>query len=373
MTLFLLVPLSACIASAVLATAIFARDTSHPANRLAALMLYGVSFWALCEVLWNSQSDPESARIFLRLSALGWAFLGPLALGVLREITGKSTPRTRKGVPYLYGTAAGFFVASLFTPWMHSGVVPTRWGWGYELGWLHPVYLAFTVACIFVGLADAWRALHTASPGERAQALSVGGGIAIPLCLASATDGLLPLAGFQPPHLGTTSMTLFGISIAWGFYRYGYSLLAPGAFANEILETFPIGVAMLRIDGRIRSANAAMARLLGTQPEALVDVQVRDFLFGHELDLTEEVTEVECQMRGVGDVRVPVSISSTILCDRQQAPIGLVLMARLRSAAEPARWKAPGRPVVPCGHAPACSPRSSADRPWAMDHPGSAT
>ena len=50
-------------------------------------------------------------------------------------------------------------------------------------------------------------------------------------------------------------MTFFGISIAWGFYRYGYSLLAPGTFANEILETLPIGVAMLRIDGRIRSAN----------------------------------------------------------------------------------------------------------------------
>ena len=42
----------------------------------------------------------------------------------------------------------------------------------------------------------------------------------------------------------------------------------------------------------------------------------------------EEVTEVECQMRSFGDGRVPVSISSTVLCDRQQAPIGLVLMAR---------------------------------------------
>jgi PAS domain S-box-containing protein len=328
MTLYLLIPLSACIASAVLATAILARDTSHRANRLAALMLSGVSFWALCELLWNSRSDPETARIFLRLSALGWVFIGPLALGVLREITGKRTLRTQKVVPYLYGTAAGFLVASWFTPWMHSGVVPTRWGWGYEIGWLHPVYLAFTVVCILVGLADGWRAYRTASPGEKAQALSVGGGIIIPLCLASATDGLLPLAGFQTPHLGTTAMSLFGISIAWGFYRYGYSLLVPGAFASEILETFPIGVAMLRIDGRIRSANGTMARLLGTLPEALVGVQVRDLLFGHELDLMEEVAEVECQMRSFGNGRVPVSISSTILCDRQQTPIGLVLMAR---------------------------------------------
>jgi PAS domain S-box-containing protein len=279
-------------------------------------------------VIWNTRSDPETARIFLRLSALGWVFIGPLALGLLHEITGKSTPRTRRTSSYLYRVSSGFLLASWFTPWMHSGVVPTRWGWGYEIGWLHPFYLVFTVACIVVGLADGLRAYRSASPGEKAQALSVGGGIVLPLCLASATDGLLPLAGFQPPHLGTAAMTLFGVSIAWGFYRYGYSLLAPGAFSNEILETFPIGVAMLRIDGRIRSANGAMARLLGTPPDALVGVQVRDLLFGHELNLIEEVTEVECQMRSFGDGRIPVSISSTILCDRQQAPIGLVLAVR---------------------------------------------
>jgi len=328
MTLYSLIPLVACIASAVLATAILFRDPRHRANRLATLMVAGVSFWALCEVLWSSQSDPDAARFFVRLSAVGWVFIGPLALDVMREITGESTLRTRRVLRCFYGVSAGFLAAAWFTPWMHSGILPTRWGWGYEVGWLHPVYLAFTIACIFMGIASGWRAYRTASAGEKAQTLSVGGGIVIPLIVASLTDSLLPLAGFQPPHLGTASMTLFGLSIAWGFYRYGYSLLAPGAFASEILETLPNGVAMLRVDGRIRSANGTMARLLGTTPEALVGTEVRDLFCGFEPDLSEEVTEVECQMQAFDGARVAVSISSTILCDLQHDPIGLVLVAR---------------------------------------------
>jgi signal transduction histidine kinase len=42
----------------------------------------------------------------------------------------------------------------------------------------------------------------------------------------------------------------------------------------------------------------------------------------------EEVSELECQMQAFGGPRVAVSISSTILYDLQQDPIGLVLVVR---------------------------------------------
>jgi two-component system NtrC family sensor kinase len=78
-----------------------------------------------------------------------------------------------------------------------------------------------------------------------------------------------------------------------------------------------------------------MARLLGTTRAQLVGVQVRDLVFGCELDLMQEVHEVECRIRHFGGRRVPVSVSSTILCDLQQAPIGLVLVVRdVREVAE---------------------------------------
>ena len=75
------------------------------------------------------------------------------------------------------------------------------------------------------------------------------------------TDGLLPILGIQAPRLGVLALTLFSLTVAWGFQRYGYSVLAPGVFASEILATLPEGVALLHLDGNVRFANAGMERL----------------------------------------------------------------------------------------------------------------
>src|SRR5690606_37604073 len=98
--------------------------------------------------------------------------------------------------------------------------------------------------------------------GERSQARTLTVGIAIPLIVASLTDGLLPWLGWQPPRLGTASLTMLGASLAWSAHRHGYSLLVPGDFASEILGTLREGVALLRLDGRIRSTNGGLARLI---------------------------------------------------------------------------------------------------------------
>jgi PAS domain S-box-containing protein len=328
MTLYLLIPLTSAVVTAALATAIFVRDSKHRANRLAALMVSGVTFWSLCEVLWNLQADAESARIFVRTSALGWAFIGPLSVDLMREIAGESTPERRRSEGRLYAIASMFLWASLFTPWMHGELVATAWGWGYEVRPLHLVYLVFTVGCISVGLAAGRRAYNNASEGERNQALFVSGGILVPLVVASATDSLLPLTGFHPPHLGTAAMTVFASSIAWGFYRYGYSLLAPGTFAREILDALPNGVAMIRVDGRIRSVNETMARMFGAPSEALVGVEVGRLLTGFALERGRETGEVECQMETISGRRFAVSVSSTELRDQTQQPIGFVLVVR---------------------------------------------
>jgi len=328
---YLLVPLIACVSSAVLAVAVLARASGGDrTSRAGALLTGGAAVWAFFEVLWNASSDPAVVLWLVKLSSIGWVAVGPVSLHLFLELTGQPARRIARVLPPLYALSALFFVIDVTTPWLHASVLRTSWGWGYTFGPAYPPFYVFTVACLGTAVVVGFREMRrsTTSPGERAQARWLTAGIGVPIVVASATDALLPLAGHQPPRLGTISFSVLGATIAWGFHRYGYSLLAPGLFASEILAILPEGVALLRLDGRIRSANAGLAQLAGVPARELDGRPVETLVEGIRLDPASVLAEQECTLRPDGGPPIPISVSTAVLSDKQGNAIGLVLVAR---------------------------------------------
>jgi len=328
MSAFALVPLLSCLICAVLATAILARDPSRLANRLGAGLVGGASFWALCEVLWSGQDDPDVVLLLVKLASLGWVWMGPLALHLILELTGDPMPRMRRGLRYCYGVSALVILVDWFTPWVYKGVMRTSSGWTYEFGpaypFIYPVMAGCGAAALFLG----WRALRSSpSPGERVQTRWLLLAFLVPVVVASLTNVLAPMAGVQLPRLGTASFTVLGVVMLWIFHRQGYSLLAPGPFASQILETLPNGVAMVGLDGRIRSANDALAALLEAGPKRLRGLRLSDRL-SEPIHPTEDALERQCELVTLSGKRVPVAISATVLKDRSDCDLGLVLVMR---------------------------------------------
>jgi two-component system NtrC family sensor kinase len=312
----------------VVATLILCRNPSLRAHRLAAAIVAAGSYWALCETLSAFQNEPGAALFWIKASSLGWVWFGPLTLHLLLELTGEGLPRLRAALPHLYAAAVGLLLIDWGTPWIHPGVVRTGWGWGYQLGPALVLVYLFSTPCFGVGLYAVWRACGRATaPGEREQARLIGLGILLPLTVASLTDTILPLLGIQVVRLGAVSFAVLGGMILWCFHRYDYSLLAPGAFAGNILETLPDGVAMLRLDGRIRSANGAMARLLGIRNHQLSGLNLAERLSDAPRP-GEKITDQRSELTTSSGRRLPVSISTTSLRDRHGAEIGLVLVVR---------------------------------------------
>ncbi len=327
--IFVLLPILSCVAYCVLATVMLLRDSRHPAHRTGALLCGAGAHWALCEALWNSAHDAQAALFLVRLSSLGWVTIGPIALHLFLLVTGHSALERRWLMPSLYGLAGVFVLLNLTTSWMTPSVVQASWGWGYTIGPLHPAAYLLTAGALCTGGVVAIRELRsTRSPAEQGQVYLILAGVTLPLVIATWTDGVLPLMGRVAPRLGTTSIALLVGAIAWSFYRYGYSLMTPGAFASHILTTLADGVALLHLDGRIRIANPGMERLLGAEPGALEGRSMVSLLEGIDFEPTEGLREQETHLRSLVGDPVPVSVSTSHLYDRRRSLVGVVLVAR---------------------------------------------
>jgi PAS domain S-box-containing protein len=264
----------------------------------------------------------------MRLSAPGWIFIGPLVLHVLAAL-GESERGSARPVRAAVWACLGLLALAWTTPWLLADAVPTAWGWGYRVGPLYPLYYAITLACVAAG----YRVLplllrRRAFEAERRQRPMLMAGMLLPLTLASLTDALLPLCDVQVPRLGTTSFAVLGLLSVTNVLRFGYSLISPGRFSDEILATLGDGVALLGEDGRIRTANAGLERLTGRTRQQLEASRIEEVLAHRFGDPPQEVHEVETELVAASGERVPVAVTSRVVRDRKGYTLGLVVSVR---------------------------------------------
>ena len=328
MSLYPLIPLLACIICAAVAICIYAQEGWRPERRLAALMLLGPAIWSFCEVMWAVQDNAEAAIFWMKMSSLGWSWLGPVALHFSLELSALPAPKLRRALPVLYGLALMAVLVDFATPWFHPEAVKTSWGWAYTLGPALPFFYAFSMLCIGCAVRIGWVTLRRSPASEEYLHMRwISSALIVPIVAVSIGDAVLPYLGIQIPRVGTLSSALLGILILWTFQRYGHTLLAPGSYTSEILETVPDGVAMVHLDGRLRSANGALLRLLDARPEEMIGLRLTDHL-SVPIHPTDQPMERQCDLLTLKGDHTPVAISSMLLRDQLRFPIGLVVVIR---------------------------------------------
>ncbi len=334
----LLVSLS-CLVCAACAGCVFATQPHRRSNQIAGLLLLGIAFWAMCEVAWNLATDHDSALFLVRLATIGWVYIGPLILHLAISSLAPADKALRKAVQVLYGTSTLVLVLAYTSPLITPDVVATSWGWGYTVG---PVFLAaygLTMVAIFTALYLVARDYRNhRSPAERRQGPWIAVGTAFPLCLCATTDVILPALEIQVPRLGTTSFAIMGILAVGTLLRFGYSFLTPGSFAHEILAGLPEGVALVQQDERISSANPSLARLAGYSNDEMSGMAISGILTiesedpaaddGGSVLIRAANENFECELVCASGDLIPVTVSSSVLRDRQNFPIGIVVVVR---------------------------------------------
>jgi len=313
----------------VCATTILARDPVDRGNRSAATLLFGGAFWAACQLLWNTTQDAQFALRLVKLSAVGWAAVGPLGARFIVDVTGEAAPRLRRALPIFFAAAFGFIALDWWTALVHVRVVRQPWGWAYVFGPAYPAFFGITIFSFLWGLATATTAYRKSRlESERRQGLWIAAGMTQLLSVGAITDGVLPWLGRPTLLLATTAYALMGLAFALSLSRFGYSILSPGTFAAQISETLSEGVALVRLDGRIRSVNASLARMLARPREEIESLRVGELLSLPLVEPTREVGNARAWLSGPDGLRIPVSVTTTLVRDGRGAESGLALVVR---------------------------------------------
>ena len=97
--------LFASVLAVMIAVALVAADSRQRANRLVAAALLCSAWWSLCEVFWSLSDDPREVVQWIKLSSLGWMWLGPLTLHIVSELVGDANTGLRRALPWAYASA----------------------------------------------------------------------------------------------------------------------------------------------------------------------------------------------------------------------------------------------------------------------------
>ena len=320
------IPLLAAFGAAALAAAIAAREPRQRANRLVAAVLLCDAWWSFFELCCLTAPSAGAALLYARLATIGSILLSPVALHLLVVVVPEPLLRYRRLLIAQYAIGAALVLASLGSPWFTPGVERVSWGFAPRIGPLVSwAYLALLLTPA-IALLRVLR-LRTLERVPRTSASPwVEIAIGFTVLVSSITDFLLPSLGEPVPRLGSTSVAVWGLVTWWMVYRFRGHGLSPRQFASEILATLPDGVALVRLDGRIRALNAKLAQLAKRAPGDLLGSPLEQLVI--EPAEAAAGAEREGELISASGARVPVSLSDAWLCDAAGSPIGRVLVVR---------------------------------------------
>ncbi len=324
----LALPLVAALISIASASVMLALSWGERANRVGALLMASVAWWAGCEVMWRQAADASSAMLWHRLAAPGIVFLGAHAAWFLAALSDPRLPRLARAVPAIYALNALFLGAAWFGPLMFTEMRHTRFGWMLVPGPLLAIWYVQLAGVVAFALGEWVRASSRSRHPGGLYARQISICAALAAIAAGVSDVLLAGLGVELPRVGSLLVSLIGVAVLFVLTRAGFSRLNAAGLSQRIVRLLPDGIALVQPSGRILVANPSMAQILGCEPEDVEGRSIADALDLPILDTAVEYRAQECELRQDIGFSVPVSVSTARIPAVGMRDDGLLLIVR---------------------------------------------
>jgi PAS domain S-box-containing protein len=243
-------------------------------DRTDSLMWFGVFLtclmvWASGEILVRLSATPATQAFWGSTVSLGSDMMPAVLFMFALSYTDPKAARQPLLLSLLGAASIIFIYADIHSSGLitHYSTNPKSTPWGF-VNASGPAYLLLALWIILLSAASLALLVrfrrHTIVPTLRRQARLFAIGLAVPLVGGGITDGLLPALHVTIlPPLTVSLLTLMGIIICYGIYRYRMFSFTPELIAIQILDT--MGEAVIGVDPnfKIQYVNPGATQLLG--------------------------------------------------------------------------------------------------------------
>ena len=360
MSLFAWLSLLSAVVIILLGNFVYYRDPKHPLNKIFMVFCISSAYWSFTEFGYRQAGDYATARLWFKLGSF-WPFGIAILLHFVLVFTGqwrRFGPRLA-GV-LLYGPALVFSMVDLTTDLISGEPIRMYWGWtyGFANSVMKDVSDLWTLSLAIMAVVLCGRFfIRATDPLNKQQAKYITLGLFFSVTAGVVSEIILPWLGIKLPELTTTAALVEAGLIGYAIWKYRLFIISAETAAESIIATMSDALVLLSPEGCIRQVNQATMRLLGYsegeligQPLAVfgaykeqedgVDFTQRWFA---KLSQTGFINDFETSLKTKWGQDIPISLSGSIVRNKQGEPEGIVCVGRdltERKQAEAALQKA---------------------------------
>ncbi len=320
-----------------LAIIVLKYSTRKTSNRFLGFFCLSASFWSFTEFLATQSETAGKAAFWLNFGAI-WTLSVAFFLHFVLDYTDflkKKQYRLFLYITYLLATV--FALLNYFV--LKNSVEWTYWGWSFNT---EPSILAFIIGTwgiinsLLCVILLAYFHFTAKTESVRSQSLIILCGCGSAALIGIIGELLLPLRLANTPDFTKMAISCMAVFVTYAASRHNLFHLNPSDAADVIVESMSDALVVVNIKDEIVIVNKALlnmlqyteAELLGRHPDILIsfiadtDTTVKQLLKGGS------VNDVQTEFIRKDGSTIPISLSWSILRNKNQTLKGIVFFGR---------------------------------------------
>ncbi|NIM17328.1 MAG: PAS domain S-box protein [Candidatus Aminicenantes bacterium] len=342
MSVFAVIPLLTAVASLFLGDFVFYLNPRLVVNRMFFYCCLLFTFLGFVEFAFCRAETYDTAFFWFKMGAV-WTFMVSVGIHFVLIFIEKKKLLKKWQIFSLVYLPALFFFALEVVGGPPVELIKLSWGWTYTYQVETIVYnleIFWVIgASIFAFYLVIRYYLKSTDKVKKVQARLLITGFSFPSILVLVSWIILPYLEIPAPDLTSTGFFITMVFVGFGIWKYKLFTLTLEVAAETILSTMADALFLVSLAGEIVSTNKAACQLLGYQESELIGQDI-DVIFTpgekikikeiqmEQLMTTASITDIETQVKTKENSIIPISLSGSLVQDKQGTKQGIIYVGR---------------------------------------------